>query len=87
VPEDLIRVWIGHADKSATDLYSHIRSDIRFRKEVAERIGFWLLLASRIKTYLTDLESQKLTNWGSSRRTDESENPFHCFLAGKCASL
>lgn len=27
-PEDLIRFWLGHADKSVTDLYCKLREDL-----------------------------------------------------------
>jgi len=39
VPEDLIRSWIGHAQKTATDEYSKLKHDVRFRKHVAESVG------------------------------------------------
>lgn len=38
-PEDLIRFWLGHADKSVTDGYSNLREDVVFRKKVAEQVG------------------------------------------------
>lgn len=38
-PEDLIRFWLGHANKSVTDLYSKLREDVAFRKKVAEEVG------------------------------------------------
>ncbi len=38
-PEDLIRFWLGHANKSVTDLYSKLKEDVTFRKKVAEEIG------------------------------------------------
>jgi hypothetical protein len=42
VPEDLIRFWIGHAHKSITDAYSHVREDLEFRLLCAEQcaLGF-----------------------------------------------
>jgi integrase len=39
VPEDLIRFWIGHADKSVTDGYSRVRDDVAFRTLCAENAG------------------------------------------------
>jgi integrase len=39
VPEDLLRFWIGHADKSVTDGYSKLKEDVEFRKTTAEQIG------------------------------------------------
>ena len=38
-PEDLIRFWLGHADKSVTDGYSKLKEDVTFRKKVAEHVG------------------------------------------------
>jgi integrase len=38
-PEDLIRFWLGHANKSVTDFYSKLNEDVAFRKQVAEQIG------------------------------------------------
>jgi hypothetical protein len=38
VPEDLLRFWIGHADKSVTDGYSKLKDDLAFRREVANAI-------------------------------------------------
>lgn len=38
-PEDLIRFWLGHANRSVTDAYAKLFEDVEFRKEVAERIG------------------------------------------------
>ena len=39
VPEDLIRFWLGHADKTVTDGYSRIKEDDQFRQEWADKIG------------------------------------------------
>ena len=38
-PEDLIRFWLGHANKSVTDGYSKLKEDVAFRKKVAEQVG------------------------------------------------
>ena len=38
-PEDLIRFWLGHANKSVTDVYSKLKDDVTFRKKVAEQVG------------------------------------------------
>jgi integrase len=38
-PEDLLRFWIGHADKSITDGYSKVKRDVEYRKLQAERVG------------------------------------------------
>jgi integrase len=39
VPEDILRFWIGHADKSLTDRYSKMKQRIDSRKELAEKAG------------------------------------------------
>jgi hypothetical protein len=39
VPEDLLRYWIGHADKSITDGYSKVKEDRAFRTLCAESAG------------------------------------------------
>lgn len=38
-PEDILRFWIGHADKSITDRYSKMSNRIQTRKEWAEKSG------------------------------------------------
>jgi hypothetical protein len=35
----LIRFWLGHANKSVTDVYSKLKEDVTFRKKVAEQVG------------------------------------------------
>lgn len=39
VPEDLLRFWIGHADKSVTDGYSKVKEDVEFRQLCAANVG------------------------------------------------
>jgi integrase len=40
VPEDLTKLWLGHADSSVTDGYARqIREDVSFRTEWSERVG------------------------------------------------
>ena len=38
-PEDLIRFWLGHANKTITDNYSLLKEDLEFRKKIAEQVG------------------------------------------------
>jgi len=38
-PEDLIKYWLGHSDKTVTDAYSKVADDVDFRKEIAEKLG------------------------------------------------
>ena len=44
IPEDLLRFWIGHGDKTVTDGYSKLKYDLEFRRDVANTIplGFEL---------------------------------------------
>ena len=40
VPEDLVKLWLGHSKKSVTDLYAGgLQNDIAWRQEWAERVG------------------------------------------------
>jgi integrase len=39
VPEDILRFWIGHANRSVTDRYSKMKNRIPLRKEWAEKAG------------------------------------------------
>ena len=45
-PEDLIRFWLGHANKSVTDLYSKLKEDVTFRKKIAEKVGIGFELSA-----------------------------------------
>jgi integrase len=47
-PEDLLRFWIGHADKTITDTYSKVQEDTPFRLEVAEKVGLGFVLENPI---------------------------------------
>lgn len=38
-PEDLLRFWIGHGDKTVTDRYAKLCEDVTYRKAQAERVG------------------------------------------------
>jgi integrase len=38
-PEELVRFWLGHADKSITDGYSKLSEDVEYRRQVAEKVG------------------------------------------------
>ena len=49
VPEDLIRFWIGHADKTVTDGYSKVKEDREFRKVCAENVGLGFELPIQIQ--------------------------------------
>jgi len=58
-PEDLIRFWFGHANKSVTELYCKLKEDVTFRKKVAEEIGIGFELPAakpRVAPYRTHTE-------------------------------
>jgi len=45
VPEDLIRLWMGHASTSVTDLYAEgLRNDVSFRRDWCARAGLGFVL-------------------------------------------
>jgi integrase len=46
-PQGLIKFWMGHAGEDMSDLYDKIRSDVAFRKEVAEKAGLGFELPSK----------------------------------------
>lgn len=50
VPEDLLRFWIGHADKNVTDGYSKVKEDRAFRKLCVEESGLGFELDALVQT-------------------------------------
>jgi integrase len=52
VPEDILRFWIGHADKSVTDRYSKMKQRIDSRREWAEKAGMGFSYLAPICTHL-----------------------------------
>jgi integrase len=54
VPEDILRFWIGHADKSVTDRYSKMKQRIDSRKEWAEKAGTGFSYLAPICTHLPE---------------------------------
>lgn len=38
-PEDLIRFWLGHANKTITDGYSLLKVDSQFRRKITEQVN------------------------------------------------
>jgi ParB/RepB/Spo0J family partition protein len=38
-PEDLIRFWLGHANKTVTDGYSLLKESCQFRRKIAEQVN------------------------------------------------
>ena len=48
VPEDLLRFWIGHADRSVTDGYSMVKADVAFRQLCAANLGLGFEIPSPV---------------------------------------
>jgi integrase len=38
-PEDVIRFWLGHANRTITDAYSLLKEDKQFRRKIAEQVN------------------------------------------------
>jgi integrase len=47
-PPGVLKFWMGHAGEDMSDLYDKIKSDVAFRKEVAEKAGLGFELPSKI---------------------------------------
>lgn len=61
-PEDLIRVWFGHANKSVTDSYCKLTEDVTFRKEVAQKVGIGFeLLDGKLEPAPNCIQSELLS--------------------------
>jgi integrase len=61
VPEDLIKFWIGHAPQTVTDVYSKVKNDVKFRREVAEKVGLGFEIRSEMFTSVHNfLDSERL---------------------------
>ena len=50
VPEDLIKFWIGHSPQTVTDVYSKVKNDVQFRREVAEKVGLGFEMSTEMFT-------------------------------------
>jgi integrase len=62
-PEDLLRFWLGHANKSVTDGYSKLKEDVPFRKKVVEQVGTGFKLpATKPKVAPNCTQSQVLSH-------------------------
>ena len=60
VPEDLIRLWLGHAPGSVTDLYAHgLQEDLSWRQEWAERVGLGFVVGPRWATNVVSIETRE----------------------------
>jgi integrase len=65
VPEDLLKLWLGHASKSVTDDYARqLREDLPFRQEWAERVGLGFSLTC------SEVGLQRATNNVATRNSE-----------------
>lgn len=55
VPEDVLRFWIGHADKTVTDGYSKVKDDVAFRLLCATNVGLGFVLPAETPTVKYDV--------------------------------
>jgi integrase len=61
VPEDLIRLWLGHAGTSMTDTYAKgLATDIDWRQEWANRVGLGFALGLHWVTNAVQIQSIKV---------------------------
>jgi hypothetical protein len=61
-PEDLVRFWLGHANKSVTDGYSKLKEDVAFRKKVVEQVGIGFgLLPEKLEVAPNCTQSESLS--------------------------
>jgi integrase len=48
VPPDIERFWLGHANRTVGDDYSMLKKNIKFRKQIADKIGVGFVLPNSI---------------------------------------
>lgn len=59
-PEDLIRLWIGHAGRTVTDSYAAgLRDDLKRRQEWAESVGLGFAVGPHGATNLVAIDSKQ----------------------------
>ena len=93
VPEDLLRFWIGHADRTITDTYRKVQEDIAFRQEVAEKAGLGFVLENPIVRSVRKKEPLlklrlllNLNKWEGLKWCAQGDD-FRTFLADFVAAL
>ena len=52
-PEDLIKLWLGHAEESTADSYNKVKDDLQYRQKEAERIGIGFEISPIVRTVRT----------------------------------
>jgi integrase len=63
-PEDMIKLWLGHADKTVTDGYSKLREDKKFRQEQVEKIGIGFKVSPLSAPSVSTLANENRTEKG-----------------------
>jgi hypothetical protein len=58
LPENLLRFWIGHGDKTVTDRYAKLSEDVAFRKAQATRVG--LVSASKLSPVVPKFSKMRI---------------------------
>ena len=48
VPADVERFWLGHANRTVGDDYSMLKKNVKFRKQIVDRIGIGFELPDSI---------------------------------------
>ena len=52
-PDGLLKYWLGHADKSMSDLYDKVREDEKFRRGQAKKVGVGFVVPKSLKATKT----------------------------------
>ena len=61
VPEDLVRLWLGHAGTSVTDTYANgLAADVAWRQEWANRVGLGFAFGLYGVTNVAQIKSVKV---------------------------
>jgi len=51
---------MGHADEEIGDLYSKLMHDVKYRKDVSERVGVGVELPTRLNTKIVSISANKM---------------------------
>ena len=57
--EDLVKLWLGHAETSITDGYSKIKTDAAFRRQEAERVGIGFEISQSVSPAVRNVRKSK----------------------------
>jgi integrase len=75
VPEDLLRFWIGHSDKSMTDRYTKMARQIEHRKHWADLAGIGFEIPERkfLDEEIQEVEAETERSPSTSNQNDQQE--------------